>query len=126
MSRTPALTFLLLALLALSAAPAPAQDTKPPYEDRLVRLSEIVGSVHYLRTLCMGVDEGWRSKMQALIDLEAGQQARRARMIAAFNKGYRSFASVYRNCTNVAVEAEELYRKEGLELASEIIARYGN
>ncbi len=126
MSRLIAVFLIPLAMLALSGMPARSQDAKPPYEDRLIRLSEIVGSVHYLRTLCMGVDEGWRSRMQALIDVEAGEAARRARMIAAFNKGYRSFASVYRNCTDAAVEAEELYRKEGLELASEIIARYGN
>lgn len=110
----------------LFGSPTQSQDIKPPYDDRLIRLSEIVGSVHYLRTLCVGADEGWRTRMQALIDVEAGQGARRARMVAAFNKGYRSFASVYRNCTDVAVEAEELYRKQGLELASEIIARYGN
>ncbi|MCR9139110.1 MAG: TIGR02301 family protein [Alphaproteobacteria bacterium] len=126
MFRSPTFAVAFLALLTLFSATAGSQDVKPPYEDRLIRLSEIVGSVHYLRTLCMGVDEGWRSRMQALIDVEAGQEARRARMIAAFNKGYRSFASVYRSCTDVAVEAEELYRKEGLELASEIIARYGN
>lgn len=126
MTRTSTLIIALLAALAISGASAQSQDNKPPYEDRLIRLSEIVGSVHYLRTLCVGKDEGWRARMQALIDVEAGQEARRARMIAAFNKGYRSFASVYRNCTDVAVEAEELYRKQGLELASEIIARYGN
>ncbi len=99
---------------------------KPPYEDKLIRLSEIVGSVHYLRTMCMGGDEGWRGKMQELIDLEASDPERRARLIAAFNKGYRSFASVHTKCSDTAIEAEELYRKQGLVLASEIIARYGN
>jgi uncharacterized protein (TIGR02301 family) len=126
MSRKFVLALISVVTLALCSAPAMPQNAKPPYEDRLIRLSEIVGSVHYLRTLCVGVDEGWRSKMQALIDVEAGDEARRARMVAAFNKGYRSFASVYRICTDVAVEAEELYRKQGVELASEIIARYGN
>ena len=113
-------------LIVLPSATALAQAPAPPYEARLMRLSEIVGSVHYLRTLCLKTDEGWRDKMQALIDLEATDPERRARFIAAFNKGYRSFASVHRKCNSVAVEAEELYRKQGLELASEIIARYGN
>ncbi len=116
----------VLFALGIAAGPAVAQSTKPPYDDRLVRLSEIVGSVHYLRTLCSGTDEGWREKMQDLIDTEADSPERRARLIAAFNRGYRSFASVYRNCTDLAIEAEQLYRKQGLELASEIIARYGN
>ncbi len=126
---------ILLSCLAFGAASiARAQDTvepqvriiEPPYEERLLRLSEIVGSVHYLRTLCLKTDEGWRSKMEQLINLEATDPQRRARFVAAFNKGYRSFASVHRKCNSVAIEAEELYRQQGLELASEIIARYGN
>ncbi|WP_136658659.1 TIGR02301 family protein [Nitratireductor sp. XY-223] len=112
--------------LFLAVGPVAAQTVEPPYEERLIRLSEIVGSVHYLRKLCLGSDEGWRAKMQSLIDIEATDPDRRARFVAAFNKGYRSFASVHRKCNSVAVEAEELYRKQGLELASEIIARYGN
>ena len=125
---------LLSCLTFGTASIAQAQDTvepqvqiiEPPYEERLLRLSEIVGSVHYLRTLCLKTDEGWRSKMEELINLEATDPQRRARFVAAFNRGYRSFASVHRKCNSVAIEAEELYRKQGLELASEIIARYGN
>ena len=113
-------------LFLFSSAAPMAQTVEPPYEARLLRLSEIVGSVHYLRTLCLKTDEGWRAKMQELIDLETSDPERRARFVAAFNKGYRSFASVHRKCNSVAIEAEELYRKQGLELASEIIARYGN
>jgi len=116
----------MLVALMLCQAPALAQTAAPPYEDRLVRLSEVVGSMHYLRTLCTGEDEGWRVTMQALIAAEAGDDERRAKMTAAFNRGYRAFASVYRSCTQPAMEAEELYRAEGLALASEIIARYGN
>ncbi|MCY6381444.1 TIGR02301 family protein [Hoeflea prorocentri] len=127
MTRANRLRYVFAAALCLAVTtPATAQTVQPPYEARLIRLSEIVGSVHYLRTLCLKTDEGWRTKMQALIDLEATDPERRARFVAAFNKGYRSFASVHRKCNTVAIEAEELYRKQGLELASEIIARYGN
>ena len=127
MMRPPTITAAIAAILVLlSMAAAHGQTPAPPYEARLMRLSEIVGSVHYLRTLCLKTDEGWRDQMQALINLEATDPERRARFVAAFNKGYRSFASVHRKCNSVAIEAEELYRQQGLELASEIIARYGN
>lgn len=134
-AKIAAILFAGLAHLTVPAAFAQTAQTEeepqiqiiePPYEQRLLRLSEIVGSVHYLRTLCLKEDEGWRSKMEQLINLEATDPQRRARFVAAFNKGYRSFASVHRKCNSVAIEAEELYRKQGLELASEIIARYGN
>ncbi|MEK1933176.1 MAG: TIGR02301 family protein [Pararhizobium sp.] len=129
-------------LLALVATPfgAQAQETpvigtpavtaeKPaPYDARLLRLSEILGSVHYLRTLCKdGTADSWRQSMQDLLDREAGSEAeRRARMTAAFNRGYRTFASVYTACTAAAAVADERYRAEGATLASEITARFGN
>ena len=110
------------------AAPPPVEDKPPPYEQRLIRLAEILGSVHYLRNLCLNQPEdGWRRSMQELIDKEtADEPKRRERMTAAFNRGYRTFASVYTACTEPATLAEERYRAEGATLASEIVARFGN
>ncbi|OAP40614.1 hypothetical protein AU381_01510 [Sinorhizobium glycinis] len=111
-----------------AAAPPPVEDKPPPYEQRLIRLAEILGSVHYLRNLCLGKPEdSWRRSMQELIDKEsADEPKRRERMTAAFNRGYRTFASVYTVCTEPATLAEERYRAEGATLASEIVARFGN
>lgn len=113
-----------------TAAPAPVvQEEKPtPYDQRLIRLSEILGSVHYLRNLCVKEPEDvWRRSMQELIDKETAEEIkRRERMTAAFNRGYRTFASVYTNCTGPAIVAEQRYRAEGATLASEIVARFGN
>ncbi|TCL96719.1 uncharacterized protein (TIGR02301 family) [Rhizobium sp. PP-WC-2G-219] len=113
----------------LPAAGADAHAAKPaPYDARLLRMAEIVGSVTYLRTLCADATAGeWRADMQALIDREAGAEPdRRARLTAAFNRGYRSFASVYTSCTPSAVLADQRYRDEGATLAAEIVSRFGN
>lgn len=109
---------------AAPAAPRPA----PAYDGQMLRLARIVGSVDYLRQLCSQSDPtDWRAKMQALIDADAdGDEARRKRLTAAFNRGYRSFASVYVTCTETAVTAERQYRREGATLAREIAAKYGN
>jgi uncharacterized protein (TIGR02301 family) len=111
-----------------AAAPPAVEDKPPPYEQRLIRLAEILGSVHYLRTLCQNrPEDSWRRSMQELIDKEAADEPkRRERMTAAFNRGYRTFASVYTACTESATLAEERYRAEGATLASEIVARFGN
>ena len=112
-----------------AAPPPPAAESKPaPYDDRLARLSEVLGSVHYLRTLCKATkDDDWRAAMRKLLDAEtASEPGRRERMTAAFNRGYRSFASVYTDCTPAAIVAEEGYRNEGATLAGEIAARFGN
>jgi uncharacterized protein (TIGR02301 family) len=130
--------FLLAALFAFDVkaqgesvvtVPPPPEVEKPtPYDDRLGRLSEIVGAVHYLRNLCNASGEPeWRQSLQALLDAETKEEPkRRARLTAAYNRGYRSFAAVYTSCTSAALRAEENYRNEGATLATEITARYGN
>lgn len=111
------------------AVAAPPAETKPaPYDDKLARLSEILGAVQYLRTLCpaTGAQE-WRKSMSDLLAAETGSEPqRRQRMTAAFNRGYRSFAAVHTGCTPAAIAAEEKYRIEGATLAQEIASRFGN
>jgi len=100
----------------------------PPYEDRLLRLAEILGSIQYLRNLCNSEGEtGWLESMQALLDSEtADEPERRTRLTAGYNRGFRTFASVYTTCTSSALVAEQRYRHEGATLIAEIVARYGN
>ncbi|MFN7102480.1 MAG: TIGR02301 family protein [Pseudorhizobium sp.] len=114
-----------------TAAPSPAapvEETKPaPYDAQLARLSEVLGSIHYLRALCGGEDGDWRQSMQELLDADTiNEPQRRERLTAAFNRGYRSFASVHTVCTDAARMAEERHRNEGATLAAEIAARFGN
>lgn len=112
----------------VTVQPPPEVEKPTPYDDRLGRLSEIVGAVHYLRNLCNASGEPeWRQSLQALLDAETKEEPkRRARLTAAYNRGYRSFAAVYTSCTSAALRAEENYRNEGATLATEITARYGN
>ncbi|QRM54842.1 TIGR02301 family protein [Sinorhizobium sp. BG8] len=122
--------------LAQETKPATPENVTPPvveeketaYDARLERLAEILGAVHYLRNLCVKEGEdAWRRSMERLIELETHEQPKRKeRLTASFNRGYRSFASVYTTCTRPAVVAEEKYRNEGATLASEITARFGN
>lgn len=105
--------------------------TKPvelvaPYDDKLLRLSEILGSIHYLRALC-GADEGnkWRASMSEIIIAEEPGPKRRAQLISRFNRGYRAFNSTYATCTPSALLAVDRYMKEGVLLSSQITGRYG-
>lgn len=131
---TPRLRFALacLALLATDASAQqaaeapPAAPTVAPYDAGLVRLAEILGSVHYLRDLCGG-GEGtlWRDQMQGLIDAEQADGPRLARLIDGFNRGYEGFQAVYRTCTPAATTAVDRYMQEGARIARDIAARYG-
>jgi uncharacterized protein (TIGR02301 family) len=92
----------------------------------MLRLSEILGAVQFLRELC-GTDEGslWRDQMQALIDAENPDAETRARLIDRFNRGYDSYRSVYRMCTDSARLTVDRYLQEGAQIAAEVAARYG-
>ncbi len=117
------LPFLLLASLMMASlsSSAQAQITKP-YDIKLVRLTEILGAVHYLRELC-GADEGqkWRKKMKELIDVEGSSARRRSRLVKSFNHGYRGYRRTYRKCTKPAVIAISRFMDEGEKLASQIV-----
>lgn len=117
---------LLVALSLLPAAPAVAQQAIP-FDGDLRRLSEILGALHYLREVC-GAAEGqkWRNEMQQLVDAEAPTGARRAQMIASFNRGYRLYQQSYRTCTPAADTAIRKYLQEGTKIAREVTARYAN
>jgi uncharacterized protein (TIGR02301 family) len=119
---------LIVLLLALPAAPARAvEGGVAPFDGDLQRLSEILGALHYLRGLC-GAKEGqkWRNEMQALMEAETPTGERRARIVASFNRGYRSFQQTYRTCTPAADFAIRRYLEEGSKISREITARYAN
>jgi uncharacterized protein (TIGR02301 family) len=115
-----------LSAVVFTAASVPARAADGPFEGGLLRLSEILGSLHFLRNLCGESGDAWRSEMEKLLATENPDAARRARFIASFNRGYRSFEGTYTSCTASATEAIGRYMKEGEELTREIATRYGS
>jgi uncharacterized protein (TIGR02301 family) len=119
--------------LALASAPALGQTQQQQnaaataFDANLQRLSEILGALHYLRNIC-GANEGqkWRDEMAALVAAEAQAADRKARMTAAFNRGYRGFQQNYRGCTPAADLVIRRYLDEGSKIARDLTARYAN
>jgi uncharacterized protein (TIGR02301 family) len=125
---------LLLAAASLSLAQqtlpqeaAPQGEGPPPaYDERLLRLAEILGALHFLRPLCGNDDGGaWKADMEALIAGESPGPVRRARLVARFNHGFETFHAVYRSCTPAARRVIALYLEEGGRIAADVTARYG-
>lgn len=100
--------------------------TAAPYDDKLLRLSEVLGSIHYLRALC-GAGEGgkWRGWMADILAAEKPNDGRKARLVARFNRGFKAFDQTYTTCTPSALLAADRYVKEGVRLSSQITNRYG-
>jgi uncharacterized protein (TIGR02301 family) len=93
-----------------------------PYDDKLLRLSEILGAVHYLRELC-GANEGqyWRDRMRELTDAEGTSALRRAKLARAFNQGYRSYSRTYNTCSPSAQTAITRFLTEGTQLSEGLV-----
>lgn len=117
LKRTIAASLLVLGLLT---APAHAEEQRP-YDNKLLRLAELLGAVHYLRELC-GAQEGqlWRDKMEALAEAEGTSALRRAKLVQSFNKGYRSYRRTYQTCTKSAETAVARFLAEGAEIADAV------
>ncbi|MBX9739056.1 MAG: TIGR02301 family protein [Beijerinckiaceae bacterium] len=108
------------------AAPPPVTEgPPPPYEPQLMRLSEIMGSLAFLRALCGASDgDAWRARMEALMEAEVTTEPRRERLAGAYNKGYRGFEVTYRTCTPNAEIMIGRYLQEGGKITREISTRY--
>jgi len=117
---------LSVALISSLTGALPAGAAEAPFESRLVRLAEILGSLHYLRNLCGEATNQWRQEMEDLLQAENPDAATRARYVSSFNNGYRSFASGYTTCTDSAYAAIARYMSEGEELSRDIAVRFGN
>ncbi len=102
-----------------STAPPPPDDR--PYDDDLMRLAEILGAIHYLRELC-GAEEGqlWREQMKDILRNEGTTAVRRAKLVNAFNDGYRGYRRTYRTCTQSATLATTRFSAEGATIAASL------
>ena len=116
----------LLAVVLLFGASPTSASAQPsemkPYDEKLVRLSEILGAVHYLRELC-GSNDGqlWRERMRDLVEGEGSSPMRRAKLTKSFNDGYRSYSRTYQSCTPTAKIAINRFLTEGAQLADGLV-----
>ena len=132
--KTPAfsssVSLLLVSLLAATLTitplkPSMAAPENRPYDASLMRLSEILGAVHYLRALC-GINDQqvWRKQMQDLISAEGVTVKRKIRLTKSFNKGYKSFQRTYRLCTPSAKIAIDHFLEEGMEIVEKLVENH--
>jgi uncharacterized protein (TIGR02301 family) len=118
------------ATVHVRAAPAQSPTTPPvaplppeisdarPYDDKLIRLSVVIGAVHYLRELCGGSDGAvWRDRMREIIETDKGSALRRVKLTKSFNHGYRSYRRTYQTCSGPAQATLTKFLSEGAELS---------
>lgn len=108
------------ALTANISLAADGSDSRP-YDDKLLRLSEVLGAIHYLRELC-GANEGqlWRDRMRELITTDNGSALRKVKLTKSFNQGYRSYRRTYQICNAPAQTALTRFLSEGAELSESL------
>jgi uncharacterized protein (TIGR02301 family) len=123
--RNSAFVALLSAAIIVTGPAANAASDAKPYDDRLLRLAEVLGAVHYLRELC-GANEGqyWRERMQDLMTAEGSSALRRAKLTRAFNQGYRSYSRTYNTCSPSAQTAITRFLSEGRDLSESLLKAF--
>jgi uncharacterized protein (TIGR02301 family) len=104
----------------------PAAEPPPPYEAQLLRLTEIMGALAYLRGLCGAHDaDVYRGKVASLLEVEGRGEARKEMLAGAFNRGFRGYELFYRVCTPAAREAIARFLDETVKISADLANRYG-
>ncbi len=121
-SLRPIATAAVMAFALAFAGSAVGQPSAKPYDQKLLRLSEILGAIHYLRELCGAKDgQRWRDSMKELIEAEGSSAVRRATLSRRFNRGYRGYSRTYRSCTASAQATIERFIKEAIEISDGLL-----
>jgi uncharacterized protein (TIGR02301 family) len=121
------MAFVSMLVIGLLAQPGVAQSTATgqesrPYDERLLRLAELLGSVHFLRELCGGSDgQLWRERMRELMEAEGSSALRKAKLSRSFNTGYRSYSRTYTTCTPSAQTAVGRFMIEAADIAETMV-----
>ncbi|MFI5014385.1 MAG: TIGR02301 family protein [Hyphomicrobiales bacterium] len=109
-----------------AATAPPPQPQAQPYDAQLLRLSEILGALSYLNSICEpSQKDPFRPQMQALLDAEATTSPRREEFAGAYNRGYRGLAATYARCTENARALISRFREEGVAITRQVRSMYG-
>ncbi len=121
-----------LAQTAPAAKPTPTPTPTPthpevvPYEANLLRLSELMGALAFLRDLCHDGDGAeFRDKIAQLIEADPRPQDAKDQLAGAFNRGFDGYRLTYRVCTSNARDTIAAYLEETRRLAKDVASRYG-
>jgi len=120
-----AIPVVVVVMITMSGGmPATAANTgnQRSYDTKLMRLTEILGALHYLRELCDGKDgQRWRDAVNELIKTEGNTALRKATIARRFNLGYRGYRRTYRKCTPSARTTVDRFFKEAVEISENLV-----
>lgn len=108
--------------VALSTGTA-AQSSQARRE--LVRLSEILGSLHHLRGNCLRSEHNeWQQSYQRLLRLQNPGTGLKHEMNQAFNSGYNYYHRNYPSCDPNAAQVARDLAREGERLSKTLMIEY--
>lgn len=104
----------------------PEAPPPPPYQGKIDRLAELMGTLAYLRDLCGDGDgPSWRGRMEALMSVEGGTAPARERLAGHFNRGFDGYQLTYRACTPAAETVIARALAEGTRLSDALTTQFG-
>ncbi|WP_370931134.1 TIGR02301 family protein [Bartonella sp. DGB1] len=94
------------------------------YNQKINRLSEILGSLQFLERLCNSKSAIWKNYLERLIEAQNASDEQKTQMISYYNHGYQSFRDNYEYCTTSATIARQKYLKNIELLSIELLEKY--
>ncbi len=123
------LTQALVACALLGATPAAYAQTggksgrAAAYWADVLRVAEILGSVHYMRDLCDGSEgQVWREKMRELLKATEPDEQTRELLVGHFNSAYHKARIAHGRCSGKTVTEINRLLDEGAKLSARLSA----
>jgi len=109
-----------LALKAREAAELRVEQDMVTMTSLVEALSKNLGQIHYLRTLCFGLnDQKWRDYGQRMMEVEAGGDTDRHRqLVRAFNAGYYQEKDRHTECSGTVSADVAALAENGRHISS--------
>jgi uncharacterized protein (TIGR02301 family) len=84
-----------------------------------------MGALAYMSMLCNERDaEGWRQRMNEMLEAEGTTAQRKERLAGAFNRGYIGYQPTHRACGDRSRQVIDGLVAKGQQLARDMSSRY--
>lgn len=108
-------------MIAAAALAVALAMRSPDQTQAMADLAHVLGQAHALRQACAPGDQGWRERMNRLMEVEAPDEALRRRLVEAFNAGFLGQKAEHPACDPGVARAERETARRGEALSQGLV-----
>jgi len=108
-------------MIAAAALAAALSVRSPDQTQAMADLAYVLGEAHALRQACAPGDQGWRERMNRLMEVEALDEGLRRRLVERFNAGFLGQRTEHPACDPRVARTERETARRGEALSRKLV-----